>query len=516
MPLRNAKISRATTIQSVAADRISLSDNATPSVEDLQSPTTPSTPLALGALDGQSLSKPATISRVGTTGLREGLARRKYAKYQKSRYDDDETTDEDPQAGLSNGVTPAATPGDLQRAGTALSSKTGKDSRLRRGQDRVKGIIWGKKQRRKKEGQSEVDILWENQRGSFFFGRPYYSSQSLLNFDPPAWTNIFQKPSAVDITNATVPDPSWEWAWKMWYVDMSMDCDEQGWQYSFMFQTRFPWHGTHPWFHSFVRRRRWIRQRLRKHRHLANGQVEGGRTMEDAHKLNADYFTIHPSKTADADSSYPPSTTGPQNLNVINSRIPLEEEGSESVDNIRSLLKRLKEASVDREKIKLVLQFMDEGGQEVHYLADEIPHIMTMFMYQYSQRQLLAAMLRKVDPRSSDHRDEVDTKGKEPASAESDAPTMEPSDDTIDALSEQKTDDLNKAIEAADKQIKDFEYWSDIKGMVQSGQSLTAADEEQGWGKGWDGLDKSGPGSSPPIDGSEKGKSKKQGLYTYS
>ena len=108
-----------------------------------------------------------------------------------------------------------------------------------------------------------INVLYENQRGSFFCGIPLYSSNSLLNFDPAGWqTSPFQD-SPMNITNSQLPDPSWEWVWRTWYVDMSYDVDEEGWQYSLSFRTGIAWHGNHPWFHSFVRWRRWLRKRVK-------------------------------------------------------------------------------------------------------------------------------------------------------------------------------------------------------------------------------------------------------------
>ena len=45
---------------------------------------------------------------------------------------------------------------------------------------------------------------------------------------------------------------------------MGYDVDDQGWSYAFNFGSNSRWHGSHVWFHSFVRRRRWIRLRRRK------------------------------------------------------------------------------------------------------------------------------------------------------------------------------------------------------------------------------------------------------------
>lgn len=79
---------------------------------------------------------------------------------------------------------------------------------------------------------SHIDILYENQRGWFIFGIPLFSNKALWNLriDPAPWQDAKFRPSAVNITNAQVPDPSWVWDWNSWYVDMSLDVDEEGWQ----------------------------------------------------------------------------------------------------------------------------------------------------------------------------------------------------------------------------------------------------------------------------------------------
>lgn len=214
---------------------------------------------------------------------------------------------------------------------------------------------------------SELDILYENQRGWFLFGIPLYSHSSLLNFDPSAWVTRDLKDSPVNITNAQLPDPSWEWAWQTWYVDMSSDVDEQGWQYSFSFSSS-AWHGSHPWFHSFVRRRRWVRLRVKR----ASMERYRGRTgFEEAHMLTADYFTIHSGRrkrvSSVADMSRVPSTyTSGQGL--MDEVPPLEEIG-----NIPTLMYALKSAIVDREKIDALKRFIDDGGDEIYYLDEKVP-----------------------------------------------------------------------------------------------------------------------------------------------
>lgn len=213
-----------------------------------------------------------------------------------------------------------------------------------------------------------IDVLLENQRGGWLCGLPRFSSASLLHIDGPAWRNGQGHTSPVSVIDAQTPDPSWKWAWPTWYVDMSRDVDEEGWQYSFMFRRNTAWHGSHPWYHSFVRRRRWIRKRTKgSHPHASELPSEGRLGKLDAHRLNADYFTIHNAKTL----SHPESIAPSVGMSRYNTHAQHDEE-PEEVDNIGGLLSSLKKAKVDREKISLVLRFLEEGGEDVHYLADEV------------------------------------------------------------------------------------------------------------------------------------------------
>lgn len=214
---------------------------------------------------------------------------------------------------------------------------------------------------------TELDVLYENQRGSFFFGVPLYSHSSLLNFDPSAWMTQDKRPSPVNITNAQLPDPSWEWSWRTWYVDMSGDVDEQGWQYSFSFGSS-QWHGTHPWFHSYVRRRRWVRLRSK----IPEKRHRGRSDFEKAHMLTEDYFTIHSSKVRSREQSI----TGLSRVESgFLSRVGTTvDEGMhlEEIGDIPSLMFALKSASIDRERIDALKKFVEEGGEELYYLNDRV------------------------------------------------------------------------------------------------------------------------------------------------
>lgn len=90
----------------------------------------------------------------------------------------------------------------------------------------------------------EFDVLYENQRGLLVFGIPKFSPRTLFQWDPSPWTSSNGQKSAYNIANAQLPDPSWEWAYDEWYIDMTGDVDEAGWQYSGNFGRRF-WPNVH-------------------------------------------------------------------------------------------------------------------------------------------------------------------------------------------------------------------------------------------------------------------------------
>ena len=245
----------------------------------------------------------------------------------------------------------------------------------------------------------EIDVLWENQRGWFFFGVPLYSHSSLLNFDPGPWVTRDRKNSPVDITNAQLPNPSWRWVWKSWYVDMSHDVDEEGWQYSFSFSRKFSWHGTHPWFHSFVRRRRWFRKRAMKNAKVAVGASNLG--MSDA--LQGDYFTIH--------SRQHRSPASGSQYTTKEKKGPASQAVSKQVDlplgdirDIPTLMIVLKHAVIDRAKVDAVQRFVEVGGEELVYLKEYISTILQFLVFQASRMYLLEYLSRTATYLRDTHR----------------------------------------------------------------------------------------------------------------
>lgn len=371
------------------------------------------------------------LGRIPTrTSLKKSLVRRKYAKYQENRYSKSSTVDE-------NEVTEDFEPSPAQ---TSINGESQTVDFAQAQEDRGRKHKAPEKQKSVKR-QYEIDVLYENQRGSFFFGIPLYSHSSLLNFDPSPWMTRDFKDSPVNITNAQVPDPSWEWSWKTWYVDMSYDVDEEGWQYSFSFGKNFSWHGTHPWIHSFVRRRRWLRKRVRRPHYQPGAPLAS--SLSAAHQLTAEYFTIHPKRDRSPDSFRPHSY-------MTYNETEMTDEPPEEVKDIATLLKGLRMASIDREKLDLVRKFMEQGGEELAYLGPHIPEIMSFLVFQNSRRQLLAHLKKTVDEAQA-QRDEQEAEDRPEGYEES-----------------KRLDALLQAVDEADRGIVDLEYWSDRKHILRT------------------------------------------------
>lgn len=403
--------------------------------------------------EGSSPSSPIPRSDSGTLlsrqwtkgGLQKQLARRKYAKYQEGKEDNAGSL---PESGDESGN---------NEAGASQEGDPRKDSgRTGRLRDRIPFRKKAKAKFREKV-DTFIDVLYENQRGSFFCGIPLYSSNSLLNFDPSPWQTANFKDSAVNITNFQLPDPSWAWDWKTWYVDMSHDVDEEGWEYSFSFNSVYSWHGTHPFLYSFARRRRWLRRRIRIHLHKSEGKKG---SMKNAHLLNEDYFTIHAAKRSRSRESSTDRSTNNQSSFVpeVKGDDEVEEDLGE-ISDISALMAALRRSRVDREKIAAVKMFVEQGGDELFYLADKMPEILAIFVHQTSCRQLQSYLLQVLDEATSTDSKEKDQEKRKEGS------------DTDIAAKKLKIDNLLKAINAAGVHINDLHYWSDLRDRAISSEA---------------------------------------------
>lgn len=334
--------------------------------------------------------------------------------------------------------------------------------------------------RSRADRESAIDILFENERGGFLCGLALFSSKALGNLDPPPWTNAFHKASPTNIHTAQVPDPSWEWAWPEWHINRDEGVDEGGWVYSFMFARRFKWHGP-KWWNSFVRRRTWTRKRVKKRPEDVSS---------DPHMLNTDYFTVRPASASSAGgASRSPSRSRREsnrrskgsisiasNATPGDEPLPVEEEweegGRPDVEEAETLLRILRRARIDREKIEAVESYLAHAADDLAGLPGAMHEIMGLLVFQASRRLLLSKLMQA-------HEEAAKAGG---AGA---------GDDKTKRSRRQES--LSEAVKHADEEVRKLAYWSDVKRMAEGGESQGAVDDSKGWHDGWQGVDKSGP-----------------------
>lgn len=358
--------------------------------------------------------------------------------------------------------------------------------------------------------ETAIDVLYENQRGCFLCGRALFSSKALGNLDPSPWTNSVHKTSPTDITNAQVPDPSWEWVWPEWRINHGDVVEEDGWEYSFMFSKKFSWHKP-AWWNSFVRRRAWIRKRAKKaNKHLS----------QDASSmmLNPEYFSVRPSSEMERPSSRLTSTSqqhqrapsrGSQRNNRLSISTAAEDRIPEDIDNLEGLLVALKRSKIDREKIEAVDNYLEHSTEEeLEGLQDIMHEVMAIFVFQASRRVLLARLTEVYD-QTVEKQKKLARRKKGDSNRTSTEEDAEGRIESELARTKRRAENLAKAIKHADEEVRRLEYWSDVKGMAEKGESKGAVDQQQGWDPSWQGVDKSGPSEPPPPEGVEDSAGKK-------
>ncbi|AEO62263.1 uncharacterized protein THITE_2106239 [Thermothielavioides terrestris NRRL 8126] len=319
-----------------------------------------------------------------------------------------------------------------------------------------------------------IDILYENQRGCFLCGMALFSSRALGNLDPPAWTNYAHKPSPTDIQTAQVPDPSWEWAWPEWRINHDEGVDEDGWEYSFAFSKKFSWHKAR-WWNSFVRRRAWIRKRVKKNT---------GYLAQDPHMLTPEYFTVRPSSEAVRHRS-PSRASSPRGSRLSTSTANGEGAEQPVIKQADELLRVLRLSRIDREKIEAVENYLENAQDDLEGLQTIMHEIMALFVFQASRRVLLSRLTEVYDKEAAAEQGQVAAG---------------------DASRERRVRNLDAAVKHADEEVRRLEYWSDVKGMAGEGESKGAVDLKQGWDDvAWQGVDKSGP-SAPPAPAGQQGR----------
>jgi hypothetical protein len=158
------------------------------------------------------------------------------------------------------------------------------------------------------------------------------------------------------------------------------------------------------------------------------------------------------------------------------------ESHDEEIRDIERLMHVLKTCRIDRERMEAVENFIKNGGEQLFYLKDHMREIMNQFVFQASRRLLL-------DHLSQIHNETVSRRDKE-----RDGGKEAPEDD-------QKVENLDAAIHAADEQVKRLEYWSDIRELVEEGKTRGGVDDSKGWSEEkWTGVDGSGPSGPLGLD----------------
>lgn len=348
---------------------------------------------------------------------------------------------------------------------TAAEDSPGADVPIQGGVERGRPTTTTSAKKAKKKPESAIDILYENERGGFLCCMPLFSSRALGNLDPSPWTNVAQKTSITNPTNAQVPDPTWVWAWKEWTVNHDQEVDEDGWEYSFAFAKFFSWHGP-SWWNSFVRRRAWTRKRVKKYDDYH---------VDDDNVLNPEYFVVNSAEERSRSKSAASSTRHRKSLSQhlsqqLDHGIP---EGD--ISDIKILMMALKAARIDREKLEIVENFIKHGGDELRHLGERMHDIMRQFIFQASRRALLSHLTSLCTEASDAQKDILDD------------------EKNSDPQRKQLIDNLAEAVKAAEAEVQKLEFWSDVKDMAEKGEIPGAVDGDRGWGKEWVGLDQSGP-----------------------
>lgn len=294
-----------------------------------------------------------------------------------------------------------------------------------------------------------------------------------------------------------MPDPSWEWVWSDWHINHQEGVDEGGWEYSFAFSNLFSWHGPR-WHNSFVRRRAWTRKRAKK-------RVEDLST--DPHMINGDYFTVRPSRSSVmakklSRTKSPGSSIRPPSTMTVSSHGADDGEGADvEMDSIDTLLRTLRTAALDREKLEATIRYLDGEACDLDQLQDHMHDIMGNFVFQASRRLLLGHIMKlyssvKEEVDGGDRGKETETeKGKE-AETRTEKPELRA-----------RLHALEVALEHAEEEVRKLAYWSDVKEMADKGiRPRDARDKKDGSAPGheWEGLDHSGP--SEPNGGKLPGK----------
>ena len=151
---------------------------------------------------------------------------------------------------------------------------------------------------------------------------------------------------------------------------MDHDVDDGGWTYSFSFSPIFSWHGHHIFFNSFVRRRRWIRKRIRF--------LEAGVAL------------------VEDDWSKGAGSGQRSTLYRVDSEETSSTDEMEEIKDLSTLILVLKGSRLDREKLDAVRSFLEHGGSDKQYLPDSVSSTLSIRSTAFSNAAMQVSEINKL------------------------------------------------------------------------------------------------------------------------
>ena len=192
-----------------------------------------------------------------------------------------------------------------------------------------------------------------------------------------------------------------------------------------------------------------------------------GYQVAEAHMLNEDYFTIHPALTGSRSRASTQDGTNRYSITQLANREMEEEMVPDDITDIATLMHVLRFCRIDREKMEAVESFIKHGGDELHYLQERMHDIMALFIFQASRQLLLSHLLKIFNEASEEVKTDDDGDGEKER----------------DPTRNRRLEYLEAAVKHADEEVRRLEFWSDVKGMAENGETKGAVDESQGWDK---------------------------------
>lgn len=183
--------------------------------------------------------------------------------------------------------------------------------------------------------------------------------------------------------------------------------------------------------------------------------------------LNADYFTIRPASHKSPKSRESVTSSRLSRSSTSQMSAADVDEKPADIDNVDDLMRALRQARIDREKLDAVNNYM-EHATDLQKLQHEMHEIMSLFVFQQSRRILLGRLM--------EIHDETTTQMKRTNTSEL----------------RERNQALKDAVHHADEEVRKLAYWSDVKQMAESGEAKEAVKGDKGWDESWEGVDQSG------------------------